>query len=233
MPSTLYIHEDLKRFVESYILNNNPDQEHGGYFLGANYQLIIPIFLPNVSNTPQRSYQMPSNYQIFLETFKQMFQLESEWHFHTHPSHSVVSEQDVRSASYYTDIQLLIMYDKAQQSFSWDSYDRNGIKHYLQFVSQQYELFKTFFAHSLGLLNLGSSFVTPSGELICNDSFGKAFLSFDYETFQVYKYLLAHKNRFGGISVPKLAKMQEELQLSSNRIKRAKELIKQFKLIDL
>jgi proteasome lid subunit RPN8/RPN11 len=220
MIQTIYIHNNLKNLIEDYLLSNNPRIEHGGFFLGNHNQLIIPKLFPNTSNTPERSYKLPSNYNLFLKLDQKFFKMNFSVHFHTHPNHTIPSEADLRYAQAHSDSTffIVISFNAHDRSFTWRIFNRNGEEQYIELLNQEYETFKKFFANSLNLMNLGNCFITESGELLTGNSLAKAFIQLDEDSLKVYKWYKQHQKNLWrkkkkeiveeiGISAPKLNKI--------------------------
>lgn len=225
MIQTIYIHNDLKSLTENFLLLNNPKIEHGGFFLGNNNQLIIPKIFPNISNTPKRSYRLPSNYNLFLKVDLQFFKLNFSVHFHTHPNHTIPSETDLRFALNQTTaiLFLIISFNSQDKSFTWRIFDRNGEEQYLEIIDHQFEVFKKFFATSLNMMNLGNCFITENGELLTSNSLAKAFIQLDENSLKVYKWYRQNQDNIWRMRKKDII---EEIGISSLKLNK---IIKKFK----
>lgn len=229
MVKTIYVTSEVKEFMENFIRKDNPQYEKGGFLLGKNYQCIIPKFFPNMSNRPSNEYQIPSGYRHFLNLDKNIFNMDWEIFFHTHPNHSIPSQKDIERRNFFTPIELLIMFNENNDSFTWRSFDQQGIEHYVDIVSKEYDIFKKFFATSLHLINIGNSFITPNYELLCDNELGNVFLILDTDTIKVYQFCKEHKKY--SYLTPSKKKMQEKIGISLGRINKSLEKLKKFKLI--
>jgi len=224
LPNTIFLTQEVKEFVEHYLRENNPKLEHGGFLLGRNYQAIIPRFYPNMSSTPHRQYRIPTNWEMFLRCDKQLFNMDWAIFFHLHPTHSIPSEVDLKRANFYTPIEMLIMYDEEKNSFSWRAFDKKGIEQYIDIVDKNYPIFQRYFANSLNLLNVGSCYITPNGDVLCSNSLGRAFITIDMDALIVYKFVKKNGVR------PKV-QMKDALNISTGRITKALEKLKKNELI--
>lgn len=222
MPLTITITQELKDWVDTYLLNNNPEMEKGGFLLGKDYTLMIPRFFPNISDTPQTSYLIAQNWRSFLDYDLKFFQMNFICFFHTHPHHIIPSEVDMKLdySIFKSEIVLLIMFDQSRKTFTWRAFKQGGEEQYIEIINKNYPVFQQYFAQTLNLLNLGSCFVTPKGEFLCNNQLGNAFIMIDMDAVNLYNLIIKQKGYLTK------SKMKEILQFSDIRLNKVIEKLK-------
>lgn len=195
MGNCLYLPITVKQRAEDYIRGNNPRIEHGGYFLGRESTLLIPRFYPNRSEHPESSYKGDVCAVDYAQLDARLFGMDLFIDFHTHPNHSITSEQDLKysAGQPLANLNVMIGYNTKEDAFTWHAYQNNALEITVLVVDDQYPIFKELFSQSLRLTSLGDCFLTPEGELLANNPIAKVIINVDAEAMRVYVYYTAKR----------------------------------------
>lgn len=198
MVGTVYLLAAARERVECYIRANNPRIEHGGFLIGKDYTIIVPRFYPNVSATPEKSYQIEPSFRKYLQIDLNLFGMNFLADFHTHPTHSITSEADLKYAHGHNicDLNVVIAYDAQRDVFTWHAYDNAGQEQVLLVVDKNYNIFKEFFANSLDLTPIGDCFITPGGELLSNNPVARYAISVNAQLLSAYNYYAEGRHKY-------------------------------------
>lgn len=193
---SLYLPKTIKERTEDYLRQNNPRIEHGGYFLGQRSTILIPRFYPNRADTPKNTYSMDPAAADYLKIDTRLFGMDLVVNFHTHPNHSISSENDVKYARQQslTKLNVKIAYNAGEDAFTWNGYDNSALIVPIIIVTEDYPIFRELFAQSLRLISLGDCFLTPDGELLANNEIAKVVVNVDAEGLKVYNYFQAKRH---------------------------------------
>lgn len=220
---TVYLPKLVKQRAEDFIRQNNPKMEHGGYFLGQGSTLLIPRFYPNRSDRPEHSYKRDASAIDFVRLDARLFGMDLLVDFHTHPNHSITSEQDLKYAGQQplAKINVMIGYNAGEDAFTWHAYDNSALEVPVIVVTEEYPVFRELFAQSLRLTPLGDCFLTPEGELLANNTIAKVVVDVDAEGLRVYNYFMAKQHESGYSWCPKSkTRIAQDLGMTPDRLQK-------------
>lgn len=229
MAKTIWITQELKEFIEGYLIRTDPLKEHGGFFLGKNNELILPRIFPNKSNSPRNSYLTPSYWKELINIDLLYFDLDYYVHFHSHPNHTFYSKQDLKVAheKSFSEDHIVLLYDKEKTSYTWRAYDSQYEEQYVEIIDKKFDTFKIYFAKKLNLTRLGDLFLTDNGDLLSTNTMSELFIQIDTDVFKIFKYLEQLKNRSRYASKPTFSSLSEKCNIPFERVKKALKKIKE------
>ncbi len=213
----IFIPEKLKELVDGWLLQTNRNQESGGMFFGTDTEFKSFLPIPNFSQTPDRSFNM-GNSKLYITEFSKMIGQMPIAGMHTHPNGSIPSEGDCKYIQHPNTPRYEIVITDTGKEFQWFCFDKQ-LKH-AQIYFKDIELEKAVYSlsQSFGLMDLGRVMITPKSELICENDKGKQFLTFDSDTYAVWKWLEEHKNDWRNKTKVQIHK---DTGLSTNKINEA------------
>jgi hypothetical protein len=214
----IYIESKFKKMVEDYLINNIPTVEHGGFLLGRNNILFLPLFLPNISKNIQNSYIPCENWKDLLELSKKIYKTELSIHFHTHPNNSIVSEGDIKVSmgSCYGNPLILLQYDADKKKYLWKGYEKYEEWEIIE-KEESFEQFKEFYSKSLGLFNMGNIYIDQQNNILSDTNEGKIFINLDIDTYKLYHHLI--KSNYSHYNKPTQTLLMKECDLSLSKLK--------------
>lgn len=221
----IYIESKFKNLVEKYLLNNNPEYEHGGFFVGRDNLLLLPLFLPNISKNQLNSYLPCENWKNILDLSIKVYQMDLFIHFHSHPNNSIVSEQDIKVAmnSCYGNPEILLQYDKSEKKFNWKGYSSFEELKIVE-IDRTFEDFKEYYSKMIGLINFGNIFVDENFNIFSDKKEGKMFINIDKDTYKLYLFL--KKMNYTKWNIPTQSILMKETELTLTRFKLSIEKLK-------
>lgn len=183
----------LRETIDTFILSD-PQREHGGFLFGTplSFQTFLPI--PNVSTAPRSSYKVPENWEMYANAFGALVGSRPVAHVHTHPSHSIPSEQDFRAGQYWfrhVRYMVLIAPNVRSQKTTWWVLDQQAEVQELLQVDGELEAASLLVARRYGYASLGTVLLDQQGGLRAPSVTAQALLD-DPAARQLYTRLLAH-----------------------------------------
>lgn len=227
----IYIDSKLKRIIENYLFSNNPESEHGGFLLGRDDLLLIPLILPNIAVNCSNSYLPCENWKSILDISMKIYQMDLFIHFHTHPNNTIISGQDLAVAKnkIYGNPEILLKYDKTEKKYHWKGYSSYEELEIVE-IDKSFEDFKEYYSKTLGLINLGNIFIDSNYNILSDKKEGKMFLNFDFESYKLYEHLKKHN--YSKYNKPTQANLMNNCELSLTKLKKAIEILKKNNLFN-
>lgn len=183
----LIIPKKLRGLVEGYVMRTNRHLEKGGYFIGRETMLTAFLPIPNFSTGSHANSYSLGDSKGFAEEFASLVTGKIIADLHTHPNGTVPSEQDgnyVRGIGWPYHV---VLSDQGER-FDWFCVDNQFRGVPLTESDAEIEGIMELVAGELSLRNLGTLFLTPSGELLSTKPEGRALVTVDEEALQIRKW---------------------------------------------
>ncbi|GAA5514930.1 hypothetical protein Dcar01_03694 [Deinococcus carri] len=190
--NTIELPQGLRDTLDAFILAD-PGREHGGFLFGTPLRFDTFLPVPNVSARPQREYKVPDNWQDYVNVFACVTGNVPIAHVHTHPSHSIPSEQDFRAGQYWYRLvryMVLIAPNASGNKTTWWVLDRNAEVQELLHVDRELEASSLLVARRYGFAALGQVLLDQQGSLRGPSATAQVLLE-NSQARQLYARLLA------------------------------------------
>lgn len=211
---TIELPKGLRDTIDAFVLRD-PTREYGGFIFGTPIRFDTFLPAPNVSANPHREYLPPDNWKQFTDEFTRAVGSDVIAQVHTHPNHSIPSEQDFRANQYwfrYARYAVLIAPDREHGRTSWWVLDKNAEVQNLNVVDGELEAASLLVARRYGYLSLGNVLMDHDGALRAPGATPAVLLT-NADARQLYVRLRAHT----GPRVDTQKKLTEVAGLSSAR----------------
>lgn len=194
--NTIELPKALRGLVDRFVLRN-PLVEYGGFILGTplRFESFYPV--PNFSNDPRREFAAPSNWESFVTTFAEAIGKGVVAHFHTHPSHSIPSGQDIKSGGYWfraVTYMILIAPNKEGNKTSWWVLDRNHEVQEIAETDRELEDASLLLARRYGFADLGHVLMDSDGALRTTGEMARVLLT-NEDARILYSRLIANRQK--------------------------------------
>lgn len=214
--NTIEVPNSLREVVDGFILNN-PSVEYGGFLFGTKLRFDTFLPIPNVAANKNTTYKMPDSWPQYSKAFSNVVGVEAVAHVHTHPSHSIPSEQDFRSMEYwfrYVEYMVLVVPDVEGAKTTWWVLDKNAEVQDIVATDKELEASSLLFARRYGFVNLGEVLMDRDGGLSTRGGVPEALIS-EADVRVLYTRAVQHKGRIdtkkhllsiSGLTMPRLTK---------------------------
>jgi proteasome lid subunit RPN8/RPN11 len=184
---------DLRSVVDAYVLAD-PKREYGGFLFGtaSSFKTFLPV--PNTHPQPTTTYRPPDNWREYVDAFAAVTGFGPVAHVHTHPSHSIPSEQDKRAGDHWFKVvpyMVLIAPNAAASRTSWWVLDKAFEVQDLASTDEALEAATLLVARRYGFTSLGRVLMDRDGRILGEGDGTTALLS-DPEMRTAYAKLTRH-----------------------------------------
>lgn len=164
---TIELPKGLRDTLDAFILRD-PTREHGGFIFGTPIRFDTFLPVPNVASNVRSTFKAPDNWADYATEFTRVVGSEVIAHVHTHPSHSIPSEQDFKAGAYWyrhVRYMILIAPDAQHGRTTWWVLDKNAEVQNLVVVDGELEAASLLVARRYGFLSLGHVLMDHDGKL--------------------------------------------------------------------
>jgi proteasome lid subunit RPN8/RPN11 len=191
--ATIELPSGLREVVDRFILAD-PQREHGGFLFGTPLRFDTFLPVPNVAEDRRNTYKVAPGWNDYTVEFERITGSGLIAHVHTHPSHSIPSEQDFKAGKYWfrhVRYMVLIAPNAEGNRTTWWVLDERAEVQDLVCVTAELEAATLLVARRFGLANLGEVMMDPEGRLLAQGALPQALMD-SPDARQLYTRLLAH-----------------------------------------
>ncbi len=219
--NTIEVPKALREVVDGFVLSD-PTREHGGFLFGTPLRFDTFLPVPNVAPDTRNTYKVPNNWQAFARAFSNVVGSEVVAHVHTHPSHSIPSEQDFKAGKYWFQhvrYMVLIAPNAEGGKTTWWVLDERAEVQEIVSTDDELEAASLLFARRFGFADLGPVLMAADGTLRAQGRIPQALLE-NADARTLYTAILGSKRRLDTKKA-----LQEISGLSGPRVTAALEIL--------
>jgi proteasome lid subunit RPN8/RPN11 len=191
--NTIELPRELRHVVDAFILSD-PTKEYGGFLFGTPLRFHTFLPIPNVSPTPGKQYKAPDDWKRYTDAFAGLIGYDVVAQVHTHPSHSIPSEQDVKASQFWFQHARylgLIAPNVEGNRTTWWIVDRQFEVQELLETDATLDTASLLVARRYGFANLGAVLMDNHGHLKAQGKIPQTLLDHP-DARQLYAKLLHH-----------------------------------------
>lgn len=190
---TIELPKGLRDTLDAFILKD-PTREYGGFIFGTPIRFDTFLPVPNVAADVRNTFKAPDSWQSYAKEFSRVVGSDVVAHVHTHPSHSIPSEQDFRSGAFWfrhVRYMVLIAPDAKHGRTTWWVLDKNAEVQNLTIVDAELEEASLLVARRYGFISLGNVLMDHDGKLRAHGAMPDVLLT-NEDARRLYVRLRAH-----------------------------------------
>ena len=225
--NTIEVPKALREVVDGFVLSD-PTREHGGFLFGTPLRFDTFLPVPNVSADKRTTYKMPDNWQAYARAFADVVGSEAVAQVHTHPRHSIPSEQDFRAGKYwYRHVRYMVLVAPNAEGgkTTWWVLDERAEVQEIVATDDELEASSLLFARRFGFADLGPVLMAADGTLRAQGRIPQALLE-NADARTLYTAILASKKRLDTKKA-----LQDISRLSGPRVTAALEVLDEAGLV--